>query len=658
MTALPIRITLPIGLLLTFGLVVTLVQYTTPYSGGWPLLQKVMFDYDAANYKELIVYLTYLPRLAIAFICGFALAVAGCIMQFVLRNPIAAPTTLGVASGAQLGMVLGVLLLPAGATFPSFIPAFIGGAGASFLVFLIAAKKGFAPIHLVLSGMVISLFIGAINTMLMLVYERYLSSVFIWGAGALNQNSWESVKRILPLLSIPTIALLLIQRPLYTLILGDSVSNTIGINVKRIKLIALTSAIFITAVIVSEVGIIGFIGIVAPGITRLLGIRNLTKQILVSGLIGSLMLLLADQLTQPISAATGDLLPTGAMTALLGAPFLLWLLNRQTWPSQLRATDEATSHLRHRRFLPIFIGLIIALVSAFFIAIFIGKNTQGWEFMINNNLMHLRLPRVLGALFAGIGLAITGTLIQRLTNNPMASPEILGISSGAALTLVLCTLLLGLSVNRYEQILLGTLGAFAVISMIWWLGKKHRFAPSQLLLTGIALSAGLDAIMRIAMSSGQENVSSLLTWLSGSTYLVSYQDVSILAVGVTVFGLIAVLLHRWLDLIALGEVSANSVGLDTLLVRRVLFVLIAAITTLCTAIIGPLTFIGLLAPHMARALNQNTARKQLIAACLLGALVMVIADWIGRVIWFPWKFPAGLLSSLIGGAYFLYLMRK
>ncbi|MGO2353639.1 MAG: Fe(3+)-hydroxamate ABC transporter permease FhuB [Marinomonas foliarum] len=658
MTALPIRITLPIGLVLALGLVIAFIQYTTPYAGGWSLLQKVVFDYDTTNYKELIVYLTYLPRLAIACICGFSLAVAGCIMQFVLRNPIAAPTTLGVASGAQLGMVLGVLFIPASMTLPHFIPAFIGGAGTSILVFLIAARKGFAPIHLILSGMVISLFIGATNTMLMLVYERNLSSVFIWGAGALHQNSWESVQRILPLLSVPMIALLLIQRPLYTLILGDSVSNTIGNNVKRIKLIALTSAIFITAVIVSEVGIIGFIGIVAPGITRLLGVRNLTKQILASGLVGALILLFADQLTQPISAATGDLLPTGAMTALLGAPFLLWLLNRQTWPSQLRATDEAAPHLRHRRFLPVLVALLVALVSISFLALFIGKNTQGWEFAVNDTLLHLRTPRILGALFAGIGLAITGTLIQRLTNNPMASPEILGISSGAALTLVLCTLIFGISINRYEQILIGTLGALAVTSMIWWLGKKHRFAPSQLLLTGIALSAALDAIMRISMSSGQENVSTLLTWLSGSTYLVSYQDVSILAVGVAVFGLIAVLLHRWLDLIALGEVSASSVGLNTLLVRRVIFVLIAAITTLCTAIIGPLTFIGLLAPHMARALNQNTAYKQLITACLLGALVMVMADWMGRVIWFPWQFPAGLLSSLIGGAYFLYLMRK
>ncbi len=651
------RLSLTFGLVASALLISVLIHLTVPYSGGWTLIQRTLFAYDTSNYQELIVHMTYLPRLTIALICGFSLAIAGCVMQFVLRNPIAAPTTLGVASGAQLGMVAGVLFLPAGLALPSFIPAFLGAAFSSLLVFWIAAKKGFAPIHLVLSGMVISLFIGAINTMLMLVYERYLSSVFIWGAGALNQNSWESVHRLLPLLCVPLAGLFLMQRPLSALILGDSVSNTIGVNVKRIKLIALTLVIFVTAVVVSEVGIIGFIGIVAPGITRLLGVRHLNAQILISGMIGALMLLLADQLTQPISAATGDLLPTGAMTALLGAPFLLWLLNRQTWPSQLRATEDSVPDWRHRRFIPLLITLLIVLMLTSLAALWVGKDPQGWNLLINENIVNLRLPRILGALFAGVGLAIAGTLVQRLTNNPMASPEVLGISSGAALTLVICALL-GLSINRYEQIMLGTLGALAVTGVIWWLGKKHRFAPAQLLLTGIALSAGLDAIMRIVMSSGQEDVSSLLTWLSGSTYLVSYQDAAILGVGVMIFGTMAILLHRWLDLIALGEVSANSVGLNSLMVRRVLILLIAALTTLCTAIIGPLTFIGLLAPHMARSLSQNTAKKQLITACLLGALVMVIADWVGRVLWFPWQFPAGLLSSLLGGAYFLYLMRK
>ena len=651
------RLTLSFGLLLSLLMVTLLIQYTVPYAGGWTLIQDTLFAYDSSNYKELIVHLTYFPRLAIAVICGFSLAIAGCVMQFVLRNPIAAPTTLGVASGAQLGMVAGVLLLPAGLTLPNFIPAFVGAAVASLLVFWMAAKKGLAPIHLVLSGMVISLFIGAINTILMLVYERYLSSVFIWGAGALNQNSWESVNRLLPLLCLPIIALFAIQRPLSALVLGDSVSNTIGVNVKRIKLLALTLVIFITAVVISEVGIIGFVGIVAPGIARLLGVRHLNKQILVSGFIGALMLLLADLLTQPIATATGDLLPTGAMTALLGAPFLLWLLNRQSWPSQLRVTDNAVPHLRHRRFLPLLITLLATLCFVSLAALWIGKDSQGWNLLINESIVQLRLPRLLGALFAGVGLAIAGTLVQRLTNNPMASPEVLGISSGAALMLVICALV-GFSINRYQQIALGTLGALAVTGIIWWLGKKHRFAPAQLLLTGIALSAGLDAIMRIVMTSGHDDVSTLLTWLSGSTYLVSYQDAILLGSGVILLGTVAILLHRWLDLIALGEVSANSVGLNSLMVRRVLIILIAALTTLCTAIIGPLTFIGLLAPHMARSLHQNSAQKQLIIACLLGALVMIVADWVGRVLWFPWQFPAGLLSSLIGGAYFLYLMRK
>ncbi|REG83665.1 Fe(3+)-hydroxamate ABC transporter permease FhuB [Marinomonas pollencensis] len=653
----PFRLTLSFGLLFSLFMIALLIQYTVPYAGGWSLIQNTLFAYDTSNYKELIVHLTYLPRLAIALICGFSLAIAGCVMQFILRNPIAAPTTLGVASGAQLGMVAGVLLLPADVALPSFIPAFVGAAFASLLVFWIAAKKGLAPIHLVLSGMVISLFIGAINTMLMLVYERYLSSVFIWGAGTLNQNSWESVERLLPLLCLPIMGLFLLQRPLSALILGDQASNTIGINVKRIKLITLSLVIFVTAVVVSEVGIIGFVGIVAPGITRLLGVRHLSKQILISGVIGSLMLLLADLLTQPIAAATGDLLPTGAMTALLGAPFLLWLLNRQTWPSQLRATEDTAPNFRQRQFLPLCFALLVALFVVSLAALWIGKDSQGWHLLINENMLQLRLPRILGALFAGAGLATAGTLVQRLTNNPMASPEVLGISSGAALALVICALL-GLSINRYEQIAFGTLGALSVTGVIWWLGKKHRFAPAQLLLTGIALSAGLDAVMRIVMSSGHEDVSTLLTWLSGSTYLVTYQDAILLGSGVLIFSTLAILLHRWLDLIALGEVSANSVGLNSLLVRRVLILLIAALTTLCTAVIGPLTFIGLLAPHMARSLHQNSAKKQLVTACLLGALVMVIADWVGRVLWFPWQFPAGLLSSLLGGAYFLYLMRK
>ncbi|MUK62210.1 Fe(3+)-hydroxamate ABC transporter permease FhuB [Aliivibrio fischeri] len=635
----------------------SLLQWTAPYSQGIDLLWKTVFHYDSSDYQQLITYLTYLPRISIAVLSGFGLAIAGCVMQFVLRNPIASPTTLGVAAGAELGMVLGILFLPVSSSINGFIPAFLGGAFATGLVFLLSAKRGFSPVHMVLAGMVVSLFFGSLNTMLLLLNEQQLTSVFVWGAGTLNQNDWSSVSRLIPFVIFPVIAILLLARPLSALQLGEHVASSIGINIKQIKVISLTLAICITAAVVSEVGLIGFVGIVAPAIARMCGARGLSTQILMSGVIGSVMLLFADLIIQPFSGVGGELLPTGAMTALLGAPFLLWLLNRQQLQSEMkvRATSQIVYRVRSLRFVAVPLSFLIVVL--FIGAVLLGKGQLGWAITFDISIIELRIPRVFVAFLAGVGLAIAGTVIQRVSMNPMASPEILGISSGAALALVLGAVS-GVAIDRHEQMLLGTLGALIVTLVIWLMGRKHHFAPIQMLLTGIALSAGLDAFLRIALSSGQDNVKALLTWLSGSTYLVSMNDVYLLAIGVLLFLILALKFHRWLDLMRLGDTVASSVGLCCRRVRLLLLLFVAALTTLCTIIIGPLSFIGLLAPHMARSLHQYQASHQLIAASLLGGCLMILADWIGRVMWFPWQFPAGLLASLIGGIYFLYLMRK
>ncbi|EFP94830.1 Fe(3+)-hydroxamate ABC transporter permease FhuB [Vibrio caribbeanicus] len=639
------------------ALVSGLLQVTAPYSQGIGLIWQSLFHFDPANYQHIITHYTYLPRLAVALICGFALAVSGCVMQFVLRNPIASPTTLGVAAGAEFGMVLGLLLLPATSLIPNFFPAFIGGCLATGLVFLLSSSRGFSPLQMVLAGMVVSLFLGSVNTMLLLLHEQRLTTVFVWGAGALNQNDWSSTQVLLPLVTLPTILLLILQRPLSVLQFGDNVATSLGVNIKQIKLLCLSMAIFITAAVVSEVGLIGFVGIVAPAIARMLGARTLAKQIVVSGLVGSLLLLIVDLVIQPFSGVGGELLPTGAMTALIGAPFLLWLLQRTKLQSDLKSRNEHIEKYKRVNTAKTLIAMSLVLAVTCFVAITVGKNQFGWSIEIRESLFELRTPRVLVALLAGIGLAFAGTIIQRTSNNPMASPEVLGISSGAALALVLGTLG-GNSIGREEQMLLGTLGATSVTAVVWLMGRKHNFAPTQTLLTGIALSAGLDALLRITMSSGNENATALLTWLSGSTYLVATQDVVLLAVGVTIFGAVSLSLHRWIELINLGEVTTSGLGMNTTTVRLALLLLVAALTTLCTIVIGPLSFIGLLAPHMARSLHQYRAIPQMLTAALLGAIIMVAADWIGRTLWFPWQFPAGLLASLLGGGYFLYLMRK
>lgn len=634
-----------------------LLQITAPYSQGIGILWQTVFHFDETNYQHIITHYTYLPRLTVAVMCGFALAVAGCVMQFVLRNPIASPTTLGVASGAEFGMVMGLLLLPSTTWIATFVPAFIGGCLATGLVFTLSSSRGFSPLHMVLAGLVVSLFLGSVNTMLLLLHEQRLTAIFVWGAGVLNQNDWTSAQLLLPLIALPTLLLLVLQRPLSVLQFGDNIATSLGVNIKQIKLACLSLAIFITAAVVSEVGLIGFVGIVAPAIARMLGARSLMKQILVSGIVGSTLLLIVDLVVQPFSGVGGELLPTGAMTALIGAPFLLWLLQRTKLQSDLKARSESFSQYKAVNPTKIVALLLGMLFATTIIALTVGRTPIGWNATLTQSLFELRFPRVMVALLAGIGLAFAGTIIQRLSNNPMASPEVLGISSGAALALVLGTLS-GIAIERDQQMLLGTLGAVSVTGLVWLMGRKHNFAPTHTLLTGIALSAGLDALLRVAMSSGHDNAAALLTWLSGSTYLVSREDMWLLMAGVLLVGAIAFSLQRWITLITLGEVTTNSIGLNATMVRLVLLMVVAALTTLCTIVIGPLSFIGLLAPHMARSLHQYRALPQMITAALLGATIMVSADWIGRTLWFPWQFPAGLLASLIGGGYFLYLMKK
>nr|WP_114786241.1 Fe(3+)-hydroxamate ABC transporter permease FhuB [Vibrio tetraodonis] len=641
-----------------FGvLLVWLIQITVPYAKGWSILLDVLFNYDESNYQHLVTYLTYLPRLAMAVICGFALGVAGCVMQFMLRNPIASPTTLGVSSGAELGMVLGILLLPTNNVIPNFLPAFFGGCLATVLVFLLSAKRGFSPLHMVLSGMVVSLFLGALNTMLLLLNEQQLTSVFVWGAGVLNQNGWSGVTTLIPLVMLPILCLLVLQRPLSALQLGDRVGSSLGINIKQIKLVSLTLTILVVSAVTSEAGLIGFVGIVAPAIARFLRVRILQWQLFVSGVIGSLMLLFADLIIQLLSGPSGDLLPTGAMTALLGAPFLLWLLQRKFLQSELKVRDQVVEHYYHRSVARVVSGLVLTLTIAIVIALLVGRNQLGWSLDFSISLFQLRFPRVFAALLAGVGLALAGCIIQRISNNSMASPEILGISSGAAFALVVGAIL-GIAIERYEQMLIGAFGAAISTGFVWFFGRKHNFSPSQTLLTGIALSASLDSALRIAIALGQDNALALIAWLSGSTYLVASNDIEFLLMGMVLLGSTALLVSRWIDLISIGEIMAGSVGLECRKARLLLLALVASITTLCTIVIGPLSFVGLLAPHMAKTLSQYQARNQLVSAALIGATIMVIADWVGRTLWFPWQFPAGLLASLLGGVYFLYLMSK
>jgi len=627
--------------------------------GGFALGLEALVTPSFENVDELLLYYAWWPRLSIALLAGGGLGLAGVLMQQVLRNPLASPTTLGVASGANLALMTATLLAPGLLVVGREWVALSGGALAVGLVFLLSWRRGLAPVVVVLAGLVVNLYLGALSTALLLFNHEVLSGLLIWGAGSLAQNGWDGVASLAPRLAICGLAAWLLLRPLAVLELDDASAKSLGISLKHLRFAGLGLAVFITGSVVSVVGIIGFIGLAAPNIVRMAGARTLRARLLWSTLLGAVLLATTDLLLQRFSGMVATLIPTGAVTGALGAPLLMWLIPRLKLQGDRPPQASGVVITRHAAPYRLATGLLLALVAAMVVGHLVGQGANGWSIIAPTNwgVIEWRFPRVMAAAASGLMLAIAGTILQRLSANPMASPEVLGISGGCAIALILGIYLLPAPSNAL-LVAIGTLGALATLLVLVALNRKSGFVPERLLLSGVAISALFDAVRSVLLAGGDPRGQQVIAWLAGSTY---YVDVgSALLVGSMAAGLALVSLPftRWLDIMPLGTATARSLGIGLNRARLALLLLVALLTACATLVVGPLSFIGLLAPHMARLMGFARARQHLVGAALIGMLLMVLADWVGRQIMFPYEIPAGLVASLIGGAYFMWGLRR
>lgn len=233
----------------------------------------------------------------------------------------------------------------------------------------------------------------------------------------------------------------------------------------------------------------------------------------------------------------------------------------------------------------------------------------------------------------------------------------LGISSGAALGLVAVTIVLG-TPDRTALLGAGSLGALATLLAILSLGRRADTAPEQMLLAGIGLTTGFGALLTILMISGDPSVVMLLGWTAGSTARVAPED-AVAALAILALGAACLpALTRWLDLLPLGAPTGRSLGLDLRRSRLAILVLAAILTTAATLVAGPLSFVGLVAPQVARLTGLTRAAPQLAGAAIAGALIMVAADFVGRMAFFPYQLPAGLVATLVGGPFLMWLLAR
>lgn len=283
-----------------------------------------------------------------------------------------------------------------------------------------------------------------------------------------------------------------------------------------------------------------------------------------------------------------------------------------------------------------------------------------WSLSQQQIVWRVRMPRVLLAALAGSGLALVGVAMQAMVRNPLADPYLLGVSSGASVGAVLVLALGALAFAGELALPLGAFGgALVACTAVYLLAMSGgRLLASRLILGGVAIAYCLGGLTSlIVMTSGQRDLAnSVLVWTMGSLAGARWDDLGLPAL--LLLAGIALLLTqaRTLNALLAGEETAATLGVDTTRTRRWMFVLVSLVTGVLVALTGPIGFVGLVVPHVARMLVGAEHRRVLPVSALAGAIFLVWVDVVSRVSFAPAELPVGVITALIGGPFFVGML--
>ncbi|MBF1225697.1 MAG: Fe(3+) dicitrate ABC transporter permease subunit FecD [Haemophilus parainfluenzae] len=323
-----------------------------------------------------------------------------------------------------------------------------------------------------------------------------------------------------------------------------------------------------------------------------------------------------------------------------------------------------TSHVSFRA-IGFYVITLSMMVLLFGLSIRLGTYTLSFEeiwaaFQPDDKnyftLMEYRLPRAVLAILLGGALAISGVLVQSVVRNPLASPDILGINNAAGLVAVSVLMFLP-NLAFYWMPIFAFLGG--VLSfVILWVVCGFNFRPIKMAIIGVALSALWAAISHYLMLTNPVEINTAMLWLTGSLWGRSWSYLNVVLPWLIVLLPLPFIFCRDLDTLGLGENKASTLGVTVNKVQISVLVLAVALSTTAVAICGPVAFLGLVAPHLARRLVGGRHRTLLPAALIIGALLLQLSDILARVIDPPTELPAGILTAIIGAPYFFYLLMR
>ena len=268
----------------------------------------------------------------------------------------------------------------------------------------------------------------------------------------------------------------------------------------------------------------------------------------------------------------------------------------------------------------------------------------------------LRMPRVLSAVLIGGNLAVAGALLQTTMKNPLADPGIIGISSGASLGAI-AVMVIFTDLIKYK-IIIAFIGGIIAACLVYLIGEDKGFSPVRIILAGVCVNSILNALSSMVTVFNSAGVSSIQTWLLGSLVNVTWNDFKILALYTIVGIILCLLVIKSCDLMGLGDKTAQSLGLNVNRVRVMITFVAVFLTSISTGVGGVISFVGLVIPHICRFLIGSSHKFLIPFSYFMGGFLLLVADTVSRNIFRPYEIPVGLTMCLVGGPFFIYILRR
>jgi len=298
----------------------------------------------------------------------------------------------------------------------------------------------------------------------------------------------------------------------------------------------------------------------------------------------------------------------------------------------------------------------------------IGSHIPGISRLIDQNSLdeqvlvivtRIRLPRIFLSIFVGIALAAAGVIFQGIFRNPMADPYIIGVSAGASFGATLGLLVVtGIRVLNFSATsIFAFIGAIGVTFLVYNISKvSKQVSVVTLLLAGVALSALFSAINSFILMFRSHDLAKVVFWILGGLTAASWQQFILIAPIILVLVVIASFFMKDLNLISLGEERSTQLGVETEKVKKILMILASLIAAAAVSVSGIIGFVGLITPHIMRILVGPDHRKLLPASAIAGGIVLLFSDTVARTILEPREIPVGIITSILGVPFFLYLL--